>query len=370
LVFSNDWLWEIVRKWGLAFFDAIGSEIVDCQTGARLGRAFVFCWGGRVYLLGSRIPEVVVVPIPEKRIAYWKKAIGFTVHSSREVFSIGDGRGEGAERDDARFDPLLVLLDHRGAEEVEAQIGLWEMHGFSRDRIFLAHGGRREDFERVGHSLKAFFDDGRLKTRDHQRERQSYRCVQRGVADWLRGSEVTHVLFMEYDHFPIVDAPAREYWAYARKVGADVLGYEVRRLDGTLNSHWLGNVEDAYGAEVAISMLGTGHFWTREAWVAVAGDGRFAGWYLELDLPTTALHLGFRVGGIPEQDAFVKARVEWQKFDLLTAKEAGAWTLHPVRDGEEKERKGVREKGNLKAEREPRRRGDTELGKEKVGDGF
>jgi hypothetical protein len=78
-------------------------------------------------------------------------------------------------------------------------------------------------------------------------------------------------------------------------------------------------------------MLGTGHFWTREAWQAVALDPALADWYLELDMPTTAHRLGFRARRIDAQGRFVKA-LEKHLPTLEAALQAGAWSLHPVKD--------------------------------------
>jgi hypothetical protein len=77
-------------------------------------------------------------------------------------------------------------------------------------------------------------------------------------------------------------------------------------------------------------MLGTGHFWTLEAWNATAADQSLAHWYLELDLPTTALRNGFRIRQAASQNAFVRA-LEKEIPAPTTAAARGAWTLHPVK---------------------------------------
>lgn len=57
----------------------LGSEITDANTGERLGRAFLFCWGGRVWVVGLRRP---VYPLfrSQRRLTYWRQELGFATH--------------------------------------------------------------------------------------------------------------------------------------------------------------------------------------------------------------------------------------------------------------------------------------------------
>lgn len=60
---------------------ALGSEIVDYQTGRPIARAFMICFGGRVYLFGLKgSDQVIPVFLPQPRMSFWKRTIGFTVH--------------------------------------------------------------------------------------------------------------------------------------------------------------------------------------------------------------------------------------------------------------------------------------------------
>ncbi|MFM8764086.1 MAG: hypothetical protein ACKOEZ_04525, partial [Spartobacteria bacterium] len=112
---------------------------------------------------------------------------------------------------------------------------------------------------------------------------------------------------------------------------ADILAYHLGRVDASTNPHWLSTVTETYGQPVALSMLGTGHFWTRQAWEAVSADAVLANWYLELDIPTTAHRLGFRLREIPSQGRFVQNLVS-NRPSPFEAQKCGAWTLHPVKD--------------------------------------
>jgi hypothetical protein len=217
-----------------------------------------------------------------------------------------------------------------------------------RDSVDLAGmlvvaGGTRADFEAIAHPQKVFVDDPRLHTRDHQREFQSYTGVCAVVSSWLQGRDFTHVSLCEYDHLPLVpDFNARHLQRLAEE-DADVLGYQVRRVDGTNHPHYLYHHSNSafhrYWQEitrrddpsVVLSMFGSGSFWTREAFDAVAARAEPFRVYLEIYLPTLAHHLGFRVRDLAEQNQFVHAAPDLQS-QIDSFRPAGAWSVHPVKD--------------------------------------
>lgn len=315
---------QTLRDTGVWFFRLIGSEIQDCRTGKMLGRGLIFYWGGRVHLLGCNC-AVVTVPMPQKRLTYWKQSIGFTAHP--EV----DFPSQHASLTGAPEKVLLLLLDHRDPASVEKTIFLWTKAGFDRESLLLAYGGSPDAFQKIAHPQKFLLTESRHKTSDHQRERQSYREIFSHTTEWLQGRSFTHILFQEYDHLPMVaDLPARMLRCLAQEK-ADILAYHLGRVDASTNPHWLSTVTETYGQPVALSMLGTGHFWTRQAWEAVSADAVLANWYLELDIPTTAHRLGFRLREIPSQGRFVQNLVS-NRPSPFEAQKCGAWTLHPVKD--------------------------------------
>ena len=236
---------------------------------------------------------------------------------------------------------LNVILTHQPAEAVARMLEWWR--GFADPAgVLIVAGGTRADFEAIAHPQKIFVDDPRLHTVDHQREFQSYTGVFAGVTTWLAGRDFTHVSFCEYDHLPLIaDFNARHLERLATE-GADVLGYQVHRVDGTNHPHYLYHHSNAAfhrhweritrrdDPEVVLSMFGSGSFWTREAFEAIGASREPFRIYLEIYLPTLAHHLGYRVRDLADQDAFVKvlpdlgARVE-------EARAAGAWAVHPVK---------------------------------------
>jgi hypothetical protein len=236
---------------------------------------------------------------------------------------------------------LNVILTHQAPDCVARMLGWWE--GSSRlDDILLACGGSEKDFNGVSHSQKFFADDPRLRCRDHQREMQSYTPIFREAAMWMRGREYTHVHFCEYDHLPLVRDLNRRQVARLAAEDADVLGYRVRRVDGTSHPHYLYHASnDAFhrfwrettcrdDPAVVLTLFGSGSIWTRRAFDAVAAREEPFPMYLEIYLPTLAHHLGFRVRDMGEQNRFVRNLGDLEG-DIPAAIEAGAWALHPVK---------------------------------------
>ena len=58
-----------------------GRRIIDVRTGEVAGRAFVFCWRGRVVLVGLD-PARALYPVfkTEPRATYWRQQIEFRSH--------------------------------------------------------------------------------------------------------------------------------------------------------------------------------------------------------------------------------------------------------------------------------------------------
>lgn len=236
---------------------------------------------------------------------------------------------------------LNVLLTHQTPAEVAAMVAGWEA-AMPGAELFVAYGGPTECFAEIAHTHKALIGDARLRTRDHQRERQSYCGVYSAVAEWLRGRAFTHVHLAEYDHIPLVpDLNARQVDILARE-GADVMGFRVRRVDGTNYPNYLYHAADPRFArlwqelsrrsdhEVVMRMFGTGCVWTRAAFEAVAARPEPFPIYLELYLPTLAHHLGYRVRDWGEQNRFVHHLGDFTS-KVEQARREGGWSLHPVK---------------------------------------
>jgi len=241
------------------------------------------------------------------------------------------------------MDTVNVILTHQPAAAVSNMLAYWN-RCVSGDSVLIAYGGTKREFDAIQHKQKFFVEDPRLRTRDHQREFQSFTRLFQEAAKFLsaRGDQFRFVHFAEYDHLPLVaDLNERQIKRLTAE-GADLLGFHLRRVDDTSNPHFLYHVaNDEFTRfwrsitrrsepEVILSIFGSGSFWTREAFCAVCAVEEPFPIYMELYLPTLAHHLGFRVRDFGEQNRFVRPLKD-ETSHVDQAREEGAWTLHPVK---------------------------------------
>ena len=238
---------------------------------------------------------------------------------------------------------LNVLIAHQEPELVQRLVAYWSH--IADDRLIVAHGGAETSFAGLAYTPKIFVDDPRLRTRDHQRELQSITGIFRAIHQWLAstGSDYEFIYLAEFDHLPLVrDLNARQV-DLLRRERADVLAFALRRVDGTSYAHYLYHAANpsfhAYfagitvrdDANVVLSMIGTGSFWTRQAFSAVAAADEPFPMYSELFVPTLAHHLGFRLRDYGPQERFVSALGE-RSSEINSAAAQGGWALHPVKN--------------------------------------
>ncbi len=238
---------------------------------------------------------------------------------------------------------INIILTHQHASAVARMLAFWS-DCVPRESILIAYGGKTAEFEAIEHAQKFFVHDPRLRTRDHQREYQSYSGLYRGAAELLREKSVDFefVHFAEYDHLPLVVDLNERQVEHLCSEDADVLGYHLQRIDGTSHPHFLYHVRRPEFAAhwssitrrsdpgVVLSMMGTGNFWTWEAFREVAAADEPFPIYMEIYLPTLAHHLGFRLRGFAAQNQFVHPLGDRTR-QMAEARAAGAWTLHPVK---------------------------------------
>ena len=237
---------------------------------------------------------------------------------------------------------LSIVLTHQNAEAVDALVRWWIRY-VNSDDLLLVHTGPVEEFAKIAHAHRLHVVDRRVATRDHQRELQSYSAIFRAAAMEVANGAWDYVAFSEYDHLPLSSDADSARIALLQETRADVLGYELLRVDSTNQSHWLYSKMARSGSaylqsisqradhSVVLSMFGSGSFWTRDAFLAVAELSEPFPVYLELWLPTVAHHLGFRVLDVGEQNRWVSAGRD-RSDEIGEARKAGAWTLHPVKE--------------------------------------
>jgi hypothetical protein len=238
---------------------------------------------------------------------------------------------------------LNLILSHQPAAAVSKMLAHWNQC-VPNESILIAYGGARNEFEAIEHQKKFFVDDARLRTRDHQRELQSYTGLFQKATEFLskEGGKFRFIHFAEYDHLPLVPDLNRRQIERLSTEGADLLGFHLHRIDGTNNPHFLyhaanekfasywSKISRRSESQVILSLFGSGSFWNREAFCAVAAVGEPFPIYMEIYLPTLAHHLGFRVRDFAEQNRFVRVLKD-ESSNVEEARKQGAWTLHPVK---------------------------------------
>ena len=201
---------------------------------------------------------------------------------------------------------LNVLLTHQPVVQMERMLAWWR-DCCPPENVLVVFNGAAETLARLDHPNKTRVSDPRLQTVLHCRERQSYTGVWQAVSRWLEGRDYTHVHFAEYDQVPLVANLNERQAAYLEQEHADVLAFQLQRVDGTnqpvyLNhcalpgffAHWE-SLSVRPDRRTVLSMFGSGSFWTRAAFDATAALAEPFPIYLELYLPTTAHHLGYRL---------------------------------------------------------------------------
>ena len=328
-----------VRNFCLRITDLFASEIKDCVTGESLGRGLFVSWGGRPWVIGHKgLPPLIPRFLPQKRLTYWKQAIGFTTHE-RPDFPRLDGVAPTLPNK-ARV--INVVLTHLGSDKALSQLlGNWK--GVCRpEDLWIAFGGSRRDFEALDYSRKVFVEDPNLRREDNQRQKQSYTGIFHAMKAVVEAERADSIYLCEYDHLPLVhDLNARQVDEMNRE-GADVMGHWLYRVDGSSHYHMLYHETDPSflpfwesvscreDRGVVLSMFGSGSMWSRNAFLAVASRPQEIPCYLELYLPTMAHHLGFRVRGWNESDHLL-SNLPSRSITMESARASGCLTVHPVK---------------------------------------
>lgn len=236
---------------------------------------------------------------------------------------------------------LTLLLTHQKTPQVDRMLQYWSDY-VSLSDLLIAYGGPAPEFNRLEHSQRVLIDSARLKTKDHQRQKQSYQDIFYAVRNWLDGRDYRFIHFVEYDQVPLQPAFTALHHTFLEQEHSDVIGFHLSRIDGTSNPHFLNHTADPQFAafwrqrtvrndpSVVLTMFGSGSFWRREAFDAVADLHETPPIYLELFIPTAAHHLGFRVRGLTSQQRHILNLGELGP-QLPRFKAEGAWSAHPVK---------------------------------------
>ena len=209
-------------------------------------------------------------------------------------------------------------------------------------KLVLAYGGTQEEFDGIDWQDKVFIDDQTLRTKNHQRECQSYTAVYRGVLGLLSGRGFDRILLTEFDHVPLRSDYFNLLELARDEARADVMMYGLYQVNDIGHAHSLYHATKVLFFEqierislrsekdVVFSSYGFGQYWQWEAFEEMAKVNDEVGCYLEIWAPTIAHHLGFRVKRIKDVE---KCNNYYGDFTdrVEELKNRGGWCAHPVK---------------------------------------
>ncbi|MCS7008366.1 MAG: hypothetical protein N2035_03390 [Chthoniobacterales bacterium] len=296
-------------------------------------------WGNHWKLFGHHYPYLRVYFMPASRVRYgWQEITlePWPVPDFPNVRPISEAEQKGQA-------VICVILAHtlRGAQ---AAISYWQKSGFTVEEIVVVYGGRETDFTELQHGQKFHVNDVRLRVNPAPSKKQSYQGVFRAVAPFLLArKEVGYVLFVEYDLIPIWGNIKERLVELISGRGADGLFAYLCRVDQTNAPHYLYHLSDPNferawekisrreEKRVVLQAFGACSFLTREAWLAYAEVQIPTQIYLEIEIPTTLHHLGFRVRPFPHVWCQYLTVGEITKWKLQQAKRDKAPWVHPIK---------------------------------------
>ena len=307
----------------------IGQPLFDPTTQQNLGKFILLPLPQPLALFTPHFPYVKPTFLPQKSVKYDRYRLGFASHPP-----VNFKRLVHPPPPTQHPNILWVILLHQSPSRCQEILALWQSQNAT---ILPLHGGNPQDSSGLIH-----LPDLCLRTKNHPAEKQSYRSVWQTASRWMQGKNFTHVCFAESDHIPLIDDLGQRLVASLND--ADVCFHFLCRVDGTNAPHYLHHLSDPLFAanpwnsmslrenpEVVLNALATGSCWTRQAFDTVANSFPQVPIYLEMDLPTTAHHLGFRVVEAPPPSRqFIHVKPFSEK-DFELARSRGAWSIHPVK---------------------------------------
>lgn len=205
---------------------------------------------------------------------------------------------------------LNLILTHQAPDAVARMLAYWAQ-AVPEESLWVAYGGPQEAFDRLEHPRKLFIDSERLRTVDHQRERQSYIALFQALARVPAFPDAQYIHLAEYDQIPLLQGVNDRQRDYLEAQGADLIAYYLQRIDRTNSAHYLMHWADGWFRDflrqlsvredwqTVYALKGYGTFWRREAWETIAQVEEPGPIYLEQWMPTVAHHLGYRIRPIP-----------------------------------------------------------------------
>jgi hypothetical protein len=239
---------------------------------------------------------------------------------------------------------LTAVLTHLDARRVEKQLA-WLRALAPGSRFVVCHGGKRSDFDALRDDGALFIDDPSLRGPHFD---QSITATLNALyeAHVRDDPSVDHVYAVEYDHLILRGDFGATLTELADRSGAGLLAkwasprddsnwpHAIRaRGDERLN-RFIAGISTRDDPGVRYGCLGTGLFFTRDAFAAFCQVPDPPPAYFELFVPTVIHHLGFEVVDV-DAVADVYTDVRWlPEFgveEVRQAKRAGRTFVHPFK---------------------------------------
>lgn len=213
---------------------------------------------------------------------------------------------------------------------------------FPEQELVVLYGGKKSDYDLLDWPLKSYINDPGLKTKDHQRERQTYWQVYSNCTQFVRPDHEL-VFFTEFDQIPSGADSLMRLCKIKEQEDSDVLCYNLMRVDDTNHPHYLYHLSQTDLLEqmraistrsdpsVVLSCSGFGQLWSRETFMKVASVKKTTRIYLELWFPTVAHHLGYRVRDVGNRENSYNLTSGEMTEDRKRMSAEGAIFVHPVK---------------------------------------
>lgn len=308
--------------------------------GTPICKAFLFSWGGQIHIIG--VPNNVQlrpVPLPTANLTYWRQSIAWEQAGAIDCPRLLPPQPVAGEKRIA-----TIVICHLPAPETLEIFKRWQANDIDAT-VLIAYGGEDAEFRKLDPSINAIFiEDPNLRTTAHVRQRQEYQGAIIGAYRWLKdnGKGMSHIHLVEFDVFPAAKEAGKRLAEILESERADLLGYGLRDLSGAVHPHnsyelsnpnyldFLKKISKREICDRLVTMLGCSSFWSFECFETIATT-ESPQVYLEIGIPSTAHHLGYRVRPVPPSQEISVSFQGDRSEEINDFRKRGAILVHPCK---------------------------------------